>query len=185
MIRHDVYICPFLGFTDQKTQKTGCLLHHDGSPHEQVKMMTSPQHFSFYGENICKTYNCISKQRFNSTPESFHGILEELLTKNITSLTYSKFICNHNLVAVVQKLTGIFPALSKSLLIQILHTLEETEIPVTSFEMPLTLEFFTDEQLWDVLGMLFLYDGYCFESFKITETGIKAGKKIKAKVGVL
>lgn len=60
-IREDVYVCPFIGFV--AGNKTGCLLHPHGSPHPQIGLWQHPQNFSFYGEGICLSYDCLAKER--------------------------------------------------------------------------------------------------------------------------
>ena len=59
--RDDIYVCPFVGFV--KNQRTGCLLHPQGSPHPQIGLWAHPQNFSFYGEGICLAYDCLAKER--------------------------------------------------------------------------------------------------------------------------
>ncbi len=62
-VRDDIYVCPFLGFVDTQNLKTGCLLHPQGSPHPQISLWPHPQNFSFYGEGICLSYDCLAKDR--------------------------------------------------------------------------------------------------------------------------
>lgn len=59
--RDEIYVCPFIGFT--KGLRTGCLLHPEGSPHPQIGLWPHPQNFSFYGEGICLSYDCLAKER--------------------------------------------------------------------------------------------------------------------------
>jgi hypothetical protein len=211
MIRPDVYICPFIGFTGEMSNKTGCLLNRDGSPHDQVKVIEAPLHFSFYGENICKTYDCVGKQNIlsiisqkesgDASPGELRRGIFDILTRNLQDwrnngenhralfgnldpLTYGKFISNHNLVSTCQKIIEKHPGVENALIDQIVEKLEKTEIPVTSFEMSLTFEFFTDEQLWHVLGTLFYRQGYIFEAFEITDQGKLLGNEIKVKSGI-
>lgn len=61
--RDDIYTCPFVGFVDRQSQRTGCLLHPQGSPHSQIGLWEHPQNFSFYGEGICLSYDCLAKER--------------------------------------------------------------------------------------------------------------------------
>jgi hypothetical protein len=195
MLRTDVYVCPFMGFTGKTGRQTGCLLNIGGSPHSQIRETEAPQHFSFYGESICKSYDCLGKQSIHTAilqdDGAFYRRLLAFLGARLDAaeydinpqkfdcLLYNKFISNHNLVAVYQKIVCQNPKLEKALLVNIIQKLENTEIPVTSFEMPLTLEFFTDEQLWHVLGTLFRPEGYIFEAFEITPLGIEEGNQIK------
>ncbi|HRP69923.1 MAG TPA: hypothetical protein PLY93_10365 [Turneriella sp.] len=60
-VREDTYVCPFVGFVHN--QKMGCLLHPVGSPHPQISILPHPQNFSFYGEGICQSYDCLAKER--------------------------------------------------------------------------------------------------------------------------
>jgi hypothetical protein len=60
-VRDDIYVCPFIGFV--AGDKTGCLLHPQGSPHSQISLWQHPQNFSFYGEGICLSYDCLAKER--------------------------------------------------------------------------------------------------------------------------
>ena len=60
-VRADIYVCPFVG--DVASGKTGCLLHPQGSPHPQIGLWQHPQNFSFYGEGICLSYDCLAKER--------------------------------------------------------------------------------------------------------------------------
>jgi hypothetical protein len=60
-VRDDIYVCPFVGFV--RNQQTGCLLHPQGSPHPQISLWPHPQNFSFYGEGICLSYDCLAKDR--------------------------------------------------------------------------------------------------------------------------
>lgn|GEM_PF-2483333 len=198
MIRGDVYVCPFLGFTGGITGQTGCLLNPLGSPHPRIGQCQTPQHYSFYGERICQSYDCIAKQTLGTAMVKEEGDLYrrmfsflgiqlddknyEVSSPAINPLTCSKFIANHNLIAVYRKIVEKNPAMEKPLLEIILRSLEITEIPVTSFEMPLTLDFFTDEQLWYVLGMLFQPQGYIFEAFQITREGIDKGNSLKSEL---
>lgn len=79
-IREDIYVCPFVGFIDplrtvrradgvrasdepHASLRTGCLLHPQGSPHPQIGLWARPQNFSFYGEGICLSYDCLAKER--------------------------------------------------------------------------------------------------------------------------
>ncbi|MBL8032131.1 MAG: hypothetical protein JNJ69_00410 [Leptospiraceae bacterium] len=78
-IRDDIYVCPFVGFVGTKngshieqppvacepgaSVRTGCLLHPQGSPHPQISLWEHPQNFSFYGEGICLSYDCLAKER--------------------------------------------------------------------------------------------------------------------------
>ena len=181
MIRPDVYTCPFLGFVNQDKLLTGCLLHNGGSPHPQIHLISSPQQFSFYGENICQTYNCLNKQDILAKFK-----VDNLLIANKAimgnSLVYSKAACNHNLLAVFQKLVKHDESIVEKLESIVIKKLEETEIPVTSFEMLLTLEFFNEKELWHVLGTLFTKDGYIFNAYHITPAGILIGERIRKTV---
>lgn len=60
-VREDTYVCPFVGFV--RNQQMGCLLHPKGSPHPQIGLYAHPQNFSFYGEGICQSYDCLAKDR--------------------------------------------------------------------------------------------------------------------------
>lgn len=81
-IRDDIYVCPFVGFVGGENPgavsgaerpraavepgasvRTGCLLHPQGSPHPQISLWEHPQNFSFYGEGICLSYDCLAKER--------------------------------------------------------------------------------------------------------------------------
>jgi hypothetical protein len=51
--------------------RTGCLLHPQGSPHPQIGLWEHPQNFSFYGEGICLSYDCLAKERRVFRPDFF------------------------------------------------------------------------------------------------------------------
>ena len=174
MIRPDVYICPFLGITGNTKNQTGCLLNPAGSPHDQVKNIEAPLSFSFYGESTCKSYDCSGKQNLNIK------IPEKIQNSNPGLFTYGRFISNHNLLETCRKIIDQYPGLEKPLLEQVFTRLENSEIPVTSFEMVLSFECFTDEELWHVLGMMFHFEGYVFEKFQFTKKGEAEGIEFKS-----
>lgn len=181
MIRSDVYICPFLGFYKSESRITGCLLHPQGSPHPQISLLESPRQFSFYGEVICSTYDCISKQQIHQINTLILPIKKFIVEGNLTgkSLTFSKLAANHNLMEVCNQIIKITNPDPSKFWSYVLKELESTEIPVTSFEMPLTLDFFNPDELWHVLGMLFTDKGYLFDAFEITESGKNKGLQIR------
>lgn len=55
--RHPVALRP------RASMRFGCLLHPQGSPHPQISILPHPQNFSFYGEGICQSYDCLAKER--------------------------------------------------------------------------------------------------------------------------
>ncbi|MDH4263422.1 MAG: hypothetical protein OEV78_10305 [Spirochaetia bacterium] len=198
IIKADVYVCPFMGFIEAMPDKIGCLLH-DGSPHEQVKMIESPLSFSFYGESVCKAYDCINKQYMNEMLAhknsndlsvelldrmytSFNDVLRSNFIDNPGLFTYGKFISNHNLWAACVKIVEKNPGSEKNLMSYVIKNLDKKEIPVTSFEMPISFDFFTDEEIWHVLGTLFSSEGYIFDAFKITQSGKDDGEKLKVQI---
>jgi hypothetical protein len=177
-IRKDVYICPFMGLAPDITNaarlKTGCLLHKTGSPHNQIKGSESPQNFSFYGESICKSYDCLSKQSISPCFDLIHEVC-----KSNDSLTYGKIVSNHNLLHICLKLSDNNMEYFKKLLRYIVEILKSAEIPVTSFEMSLDLTSYTQPELWSVLGTMFDNKGYLFDAFQVSEQGVETGKKIE------
>jgi hypothetical protein len=179
-IRHDVYNCPFIGLINTAETRTGCLLHKDGSPHPEIRNLDSARCCSFYGESICQTYDCLAKQ--GGRHSGFPALVQAVENYSSDFLTYGKLACNHNLVQIVEKLCRVYPEIRDNLVQAVIHRLDITEIPATSFEMPLAYEFFTPDDLWSVLGMLFENRGYVFEVFEITPSGITLGRQLRKKV---
>ncbi|MCS6971813.1 MAG: hypothetical protein NZL89_02215 [Leptospiraceae bacterium] len=104
-IRQDIYVCPFVGIVSGK--KIGCLLHPKGSPHPQIQLWPHPQNFSFYGESICLSYDCLVKERMLYRADFF------LWAKKADPLHYSRLACDHLLHRALAKIapTGSDPFL--------------------------------------------------------------------------
>ncbi len=130
-IRDDIYVCPFVGFV--KNQRTGCLLHPQGSPHPQISLWAHPQNFSFYGEGICLSYDCLAKERRAHSAEFFrwaegvsdkHGGLEPTArtkrSEPLTVFAYGRLASDHTLHRALgemdtskMNLPGFFDALAE------------------------------------------------------------------------
>ncbi|MCX7632196.1 MAG: hypothetical protein N2Z22_02550, partial [Turneriella sp.] len=94
--RQDIYVCPFVGIVSGK--KIGCLLHPKGSPHPQIQLWPHPQNFSFYGESICLSYDCLVKERMLYRADFF------LWAKKADPLFYSRLACDHTLHRALAKI---------------------------------------------------------------------------------
>ncbi|GAB4437294.1 MAG: hypothetical protein OHK0011_20350 [Turneriella sp.] len=90
-VREDTYVCPFVGFVDNGTLRTGCLLHPQGSPHPQIGLYAHPQNFSFYGEGICQAYDCLAKERSVHRLDFFHW------AENADLAAYGRLASDHTL----------------------------------------------------------------------------------------
>ena len=88
-LRDDIYVCPFVGFV--RNQQTGCLLHPQGSPHPQISLWPHPQNFSFYGEGICLSYDCLAKDRKAYREDFF------LWAQTATVFHYARLASDHTL----------------------------------------------------------------------------------------
>lgn len=88
-IRDDIYVCPFVGFTSGN--KTGCLLHPQGSPHPQIGLWEHPQNFSFYGEGICLSYDCLAKDRRAYRADFFRW------AETVSAFEYGRLASDHTL----------------------------------------------------------------------------------------
>jgi len=85
VVRKDetTYVCPFLGFIENK--KIGCMIHPSitGDP--------LSQNFSFYGSSICQGYECKNKER-----EDIKLIEDIIIDLNINSyFEYSNIFSDH------------------------------------------------------------------------------------------
>ena len=172
-ILKDVYVCPFVGWVDIDKTKTGCLLHPVGSPDPTTKNLDHPQSHSFYGETICQNYNCVSKSKELAFPED---ISEQTKTD---PFLYGRLVSNHNLLSVMRVITKDEKYPIGHLLPIVLTFVKKYPVPVTSFEMALTLGFYTPDQLWHVLGTLFDRNSYGKNAFVLTEQGQKIGEIIR------
>lgn len=155
-IRADIYICPFQGFINKAQTKTGCLLHPKGSPHAQISLWDHPQNFSFYGEGICLSYDCLNKERAQ--------MVDKLLPTD--SFVYSRLAGNFNLWQAFNYIMSHFVQipessqaspgeirnlLTETLLGIVIHYLRKKEIPITSFE---DVQQIPANRVWPFLGML-------------------------------
>jgi len=126
-VRDDIYVCPYVGFLDTKNQRMGCLLHPNGSPHPQIGLWPHPQNFSFYGEGICLSYDCLAKERRAYSPAFF------CWAEKASLFAYSRLACDHTLHRALGK---IFPiAQNLNLFFDLLAELyAEHNVATTSFE---------------------------------------------------
>lgn len=126
-VRDDIYVCPFLGFIDADEKKTGCLLHPAGSPHPQIHLWEHPQNFSFYGEGICLSYDCLAKERRFYLPQFFEW------SKKASSFAYSRLACDYALHAAMAQIFS-----TKDNLVPFYNAVallyERLNAPMTSFE---------------------------------------------------
>ncbi|GIX40852.1 MAG: hypothetical protein KatS3mg129_0585 [Leptospiraceae bacterium] len=53
---YQIYICPFLGFINEKEKRVGCLIH------PSITKEHKSQDVSFYGSSICLSYDCRVKE---------------------------------------------------------------------------------------------------------------------------
>lgn len=126
-IRDDIYVCPFVGFVDTQTRRTGCLLHPQGSPHPQIGLWQHPQNFSFYGEGICLSYDCLAKERQAYRADFF------VWASTASLFAYARLASDHTLHRTLSALTigdrdlSIFYTLLAELY-------EENQVVTTSFE---------------------------------------------------
>ena len=175
-ILEDVYVCPFLGWLDVEKSKTGCLLHPEGSPHQMTGNLDHPLSHSFYGEKICQNYDCISKSK--DLPFDWNLIRK----KSDDPFLYGRLVSNHNLLSVLNIILENEKCSIEQLLPIIEEYVEKFPVPVTSFEMPLSLDYYTRDELWDVLGTLFDKDSYGKRAFVITKKGQKTGQSIQLQI---
>lgn len=89
--RDDIYVCPFVGFVKTQPRLAGCLLHPTGSPHPQIGLWPHPQNFSFYGEGICLSYDCLAKERRAYSPAFFRW------AEKASLFAYSRLASDHTL----------------------------------------------------------------------------------------
>lgn len=170
-INPEVYICPFLGWLESEESRAGCMLHPEGSPHPDIGHWQHPQNFSFYGEGICLAYDCLSKE--NDMRADFAPSADVLLNSRLTA--------HHNLLKTAVEITKRFRVDKNKLRAELLKYLEETELPVTSFEEPLNPKDYSDEELWVLLGTLLDPDGFR-PPLQLSEKGRKKGRAIKHKI---
>ncbi len=88
-VRDEIYVCPFIGYV--RGEKTGCLLHPVGSPHPQIALWPHPQNFSFYGEGICLSYDCLAKDRKAHRGDFF------LWAETASTFEYARLASDHTL----------------------------------------------------------------------------------------
>ena len=125
VINPQLYVCPFLGYTHGGVRSaratdgalgadhthggvgslpatdgalSGCLLHPQGSPHPQIRLWQHPQNFSFYGESICQSYDCLAKDRSIHHPDFF------IWAAGQDSAAYGRFLGDYNLHRAIQGL---------------------------------------------------------------------------------
>jgi len=99
-VRDDIYVCPFVGFVDGQNQRTGCLLHPQGSPHPQISLWPHPQNFSFYGEGICLSYDCLAKDRKVYRADFFAW------ANAVSVFAYARLASDHTLHRALQRFAG-------------------------------------------------------------------------------
>ncbi|MBN8219538.1 MAG: hypothetical protein J0L53_01365 [Spirochaetes bacterium] len=124
-VREDIYVCPFVGFVD--SQRTGCLLHPQGSPHPQIGLWAHPQNFSFYGEGICLSYDCLAKERRVYRADFF------LWAEKVSVFDYARLASDHTLHRALAALPDLPRDLSRfySLLADLYR---QRGVVTTSFE---------------------------------------------------
>ncbi|AFM11160.1 hypothetical protein Turpa_0506 [Turneriella parva DSM 21527] len=126
-VRDDIYVCPFLGFVDTQNQKTGCLLHPQGSPHRQISLWPHPQNFSFYGEGICLSYDCLAKDRKAYTGDFFAW------ASTATLFAYARLASDHTLHRALGRFAGGGVSLQQFYTV-VAHLYERHNVVTTSFE---------------------------------------------------
>jgi hypothetical protein len=124
-IRDDIYVCPFVGFTSGS--KTGCLLHPQGSPHPQIGLWPHPQNFSFYGEGICLSYDCLAKERKAYRADFFAW------AETATQFQYGRLASDHTLHRTLAALPLIGADLA-GFYTKLAGLYEEHGVVTTSFE---------------------------------------------------
>ena len=102
-VRDDIYVCPFVGYV--AGDKSGCLLHPHGSPHPQIGLWPHPQNFSFYGEGICLSYDCLAKDRKVYRADFF------LWAETASVFEYARLASDHTL----HRTLAILPLTDKNL----------------------------------------------------------------------
>lgn len=181
-IRNDIYVCPFLGFIDADHNRSGCLLHPKGSPHPQIHLWQHPQNFSFYGEGICLSYDCLNKERGQMQKRAVVA----------RGIAYSRLAGNHNLWQVLNLLSAAHSPVRETPNVLLTHSpnfqldkllgivmqyLEKYEIPVTSFEIVLKIPEYS---AWDYLGLLLSKDFYQEKpAISPTQVHIRRGKAVR------
>ena len=85
--------------------RTGCLLHPQGSPHPQIGLWAHPQNFSFYGEGICLSYDCLAKERRVYRADFF------LWAEKVSVFDYARLASDHTL----HRTLAALPALPRDL----------------------------------------------------------------------
>ena len=176
MIHPGVYVCPFIGLIGQKGEppKTGCLVHPVGSPHPEIRKMKDPQNVSIYGASICAGYDCHSKETF--------GALGENSPFCRSSDLYRKVAPNHNLRKLTLEICAREKVELSRLEEAVADHLEGRELPVTSFDMPLSYECYDNNELWSVLGTLVTPKGYLRDQFIMVPEGEQVAAEICKKV---
>ena len=119
---HTTYVCPFIGYINKN--RTGCLLHPKGSPHPDIHLLKHPQNFSFYGESICQTYDCITKE--NKLEMSSYGYNQK---------NYGRVIPNHKLLRTINQYNKRGSINRQSIIRIILRLSEILNMEITSFEI--------------------------------------------------
>ncbi len=127
--REDIYVCPFTGYIDPEKKRTGCLLHPVGSPHPQIRKLAHPQNFSFYGESICQTYDCLSKERR----------LADILPQTPESALYGRLVSRADILGLLSEAARRDGQFSVSAWLNEHHT-QLSALPSTSFEPPIVPE---------------------------------------------
>jgi hypothetical protein len=129
-VREDIYVCPFIGDVGGKpgaSLRTGCLLHPQGSPHPQIGLWPHPQNFSFYGEGICLSYDCLAKERKVYQADFF------LWAETASVFDYGRLASDHTL----HRTLAILPIANKDLSVfysALVSRYAEFGVVTTSFE---------------------------------------------------
>lgn len=124
-VRADIYVCPFVGYVG--SGRTGCLLHPQGSPHRQISLWQHPQNFSFYGEGICLSYDCLAKERRVYRADFFRW------AESATVFDYARLASDHTLHRTLAVLPDIQVNLS-SFYSTLASLYSEYGVVTTSFE---------------------------------------------------
>ncbi|MBX3722906.1 MAG: hypothetical protein KF713_13785 [Turneriella sp.] len=109
------------------SMRTGCLLHPQGSPHPQIGLWAHPQNFSFYGEGICLSYDCLAKERRVYRADFF------LWAEKVSVFDYARLASDHTLHRALAALPDLPRDLSRfySLLADLYR---QRGVVTTSFE---------------------------------------------------
>jgi len=169
IINHDTYVCPFIGYVATNPARTGCMLHPLAGIHKQVSQWEHPQNFSFYGESICQTFDCYSKE---------NNLLENVKIDNLDSIIYGQITANQNLIRLIGIMCEQQRSQKSKLFEIIIEFLENNQSSITGFEgfIDWTKQ---DVNLWHAVGTLLSQEEVDYNPFNITKAGIEIGDKLR------